>query len=221
MTPALLLTLIGLALVDSVNVSTIWIVIIIALSARRPVATGWAYATGAFITFLAFTIILYFGATLAEDWLSGLTLWFRRVLFAILTVALIALGIRKLKARQRKSYVLPPWVNAWTALPLGLLATLSDIPNAFPMFLAVERLVDVGVTPATAVPVLVGYTFVYALPTLIVLALGLIFKDRLRDRLQQLHNRYVFEESKPSWKIAGLYFIGAAVSFTILIFVIR
>ena len=46
MTVGLLLTLVGLALLDSVNVSTIWIVVVILLAAKRPAATGWAYAVG-------------------------------------------------------------------------------------------------------------------------------------------------------------------------------
>ena len=42
MTVGLLLTLVGLALLDSVNVSTIWIVVVILLAAKRPAATGLA-----------------------------------------------------------------------------------------------------------------------------------------------------------------------------------
>ena len=37
-TVGLLLTLVGLALLDSVNVSTIWIVVVILLAAKRPAA---------------------------------------------------------------------------------------------------------------------------------------------------------------------------------------
>lgn len=221
MSLGLLLTLIGLALVDSINVSTIWIVVVILLGARRPAATGWAYAVGAFITFLVFTFLLFFGLSAAETWLTELTLWLRRGLFAVMTIALVVLGTRRFKARPRKGYGLPSWVNAWTAFPLGLLATISDIPNAFPMFLAIERLVDAGIEPATAIPVLVGYTLIYALPTLAVLVLGLIYKDRLRDRLQALYTKYATGDTKPSWKIATMFFTGAAASLAILIFVIQ
>ncbi|WP_339392228.1 hypothetical protein [Brevibacterium metallidurans] len=91
----LLLTLVGLALLDSVNVSTIWIVVVILLAAKRPAATGWAYAVGAFVTFGTFTLLLYFGLNAAETWLDGLTLWLRRILFTIITVVFIVLGVRR------------------------------------------------------------------------------------------------------------------------------
>lgn len=221
MTTGLLFALIGLALLDSINVSTIWIVVVILLGAKRPVSTGWAYAAGAFVTFLVFTFLLYFGLSAAEEVLTGLTLWMRRILFTATTVVLIVLGARRFKARPRRGYGLPAWVNAWTALPLGLLATIGDIPNAFPMFLAVERLVDAGVDEATAVLVLIGYTAIYALPTLAVLVLGLFYKDGVRARLQALYTRYATGDTKPSPKIAVLFFAGAAASLTILVFVIR
>ncbi len=221
MTPGLILALVGLALIDSINVSTIWIVVVILLGARRPAATGWAYAAGAFLTFLIFTFLLFFGLTVAEGWLTELTLWMRRILFSVMTIAFIVLGVRKFKSRPRRGYGLPAWVNAWSAFPLGLVATISDIPNAFPMFLAVERLVDANIAPATAAIVLAGYTAIYALPTIVVLVLGLIFKDRLRSRLQSLYDRYATGDTKPSWKLATLFFVGAATSLAILVFVIR
>lgn len=221
MTPTLLLTLIGLALIDSINVSTIWIVVVILLGARRPAVTGWAYAAGAFITFLIFTSLLFFGLTVAGTWLTELTLWMRRILFAVMTIVFTVLGARRFRSRPRRGYGLPAWVNAWTAFPLGLLATISDIPNAFPMFLAIERLVDADITPATAIPILIGYTAIYALPTVAVLVLGLIYKDRLRTRLQTLYDRYATGDTKPSWKLATLFFVAAAASLTILLLVIR
>lgn len=221
MTAGLLLTLVGLAVLDSVNVSTIWIVVVILLAAKRPAATGWAYAVGAFVTFGTFTLLLYFGLNAAETWLDGLTLWLRRILFTIITVVFIVLGVRRFTARPRRGYGLPSWVNAWTALPLGLVATISDIPNAFPMFLTVERLIDTGIAPETAVPVLIGYTAIYALPTLAVLIVGLLYHDRLRARLQTLYDRYATGHTKPSGTIAALCFTAAAASLAILIFLIR
>jgi hypothetical protein len=78
MTPALILSLVGLALVDSVNVSTIWIVVLLVLTVRRPAPTGAAYTAGAFLTFLTFTLLLYFGASVAQEWMSDLTQWLQR-----------------------------------------------------------------------------------------------------------------------------------------------
>ena len=64
MTITLFFTLLGLAAIDSINTSTIWLVILILLTARRPVATGWAYTAGAMSLFFIFAVFLFLGAGL-------------------------------------------------------------------------------------------------------------------------------------------------------------
>src|SRR5688500_17818715 len=123
LTGGLLWSLTGLALLDSVNAATIWLVIVILLGARRPTPTGWAFMLGVSVSFLAFALMFYFGLSFADSVLEGFTVWLRRLLFAGLGAALIVMGVRRLRPRERKGYTLPPWVNAWSALPFGVLAT--------------------------------------------------------------------------------------------------
>ena len=54
--------------------------------------------------------------------------------------------------------VLARWrgVSPWTALPLGVVVTGDDLPNAFPYFIAIKRLHNARVTAGTAPPVLAG-----------------------------------------------------------------
>lgn len=212
MTTELVFTLIGLALVDSFNISTMWIIVVLLLGAQRPVQTGWSYVIGAFGTSMAILLALYFGASIAADSFADLTLWMRRVIFAGLAIGLVVLGIRKLKDRPRLQYELPAWVNPWTALGLGLLATIGDLPNSFPMFFAAERIVDADVHDGTAIALLAGYNVLYALPTLVILVVGLIFHDQLRDRLQRAHDRHIDGVSQRNYWVAGLYFLGAVAS---------
>jgi hypothetical protein len=143
-------------------------------------------------------------------------LWLRRLLFAGLAVALIVMGVRRLRPRERKGYTLPPWVNAGTALPFGVLATIGDLPNAFPMLLAVERLIAAEVPAPAAVAVLVGYTVVYALPSVLILAAGLAFNDELRDQLDSMLGSRTSGTAAPSPKAAAACFAGAAGSLAVL-----
>ncbi|MEU6250513.1 GAP family protein [Glycomyces sp. NPDC047010] len=216
MTGGLLWSLTGLALLDSVNAATIWIVIVILLGARRPAPTGWAFMLGAFASFLVISLMFYFGLSFADSVLDGFTLWLRRLLFAGLAVALIVMGVRRLRPRERKGYTLPSWVNAWTAVPFGLLATLGDLPNAFPMLLAVERLIDAHIPAPAAVAVLIGYTLVYALPAALILAAGLAFNDELREQLQSMLKGRTTGTAAPSPKTAAACFAGAAASLAVL-----
>jgi len=213
----LIATLIGLALVDSVNLFTIWIVLAILLLARRPAATSWTFAAGAFISFITATLAFYFVASAAASVLFGLTHWLRRIIFVLIAVTFLVLAVRRLKTRPRQQFKLPSWVNPWSGVPLGALATVADLPNAFPMFLAVERLIDAGVPTSTGVGLLLGYSVIYMLPTLAVLILGLVFGARARIRIQRLYDKFVGAEAKASWKLATLYFFAALVTIAVLV----
>jgi hypothetical protein len=215
-TGALLWGLTGLALLDSVNATTIWIVVVILLGAKRPAPTGWAFMLGAAASFLAFALMFYFGVLFAGSVLDDVTLWLRRILFVGLAAALMIMGVRRLRPRERKSYTLPPWVNAWSALPFGLLATVGDLPNAFPMVLAVERLIQADIAAPTAVAALVGYTVVYALPSALILAAGLVFNEELREQLQSMLSGRTSGTAEPNPKAAAACFAGAAASLAVL-----
>jgi hypothetical protein len=219
-TVSLALALGGLAVIDAVNLATIWVVVIILLAAQRPAATGWTFAFGAIGTFLAGTLLVYFGASYAGDLVADLALWMRRIVFSASAVTLVVMGIRRLKARERHGIELPAWVNPWSGLPLGVAATISDLPNAFPMFFAVERLIEADVDQPVATLALIGYTAVYALPTLFILVVGLAYKDRVRAQLQRLYDRFAVGPARASWKLALLYWAGAAACVAVLVFVI-
>lgn len=68
--------------------------------------------------------------------------------------------------------------------------TGADLPNAFPYFIAIERLLAAGITPPTAVVVLWAYALVYCLPCLLLLVLGLSHGDRVTAGLRRLHARF-------------------------------
>lgn len=221
MEPSLLLSLTGLALIDSLNLSTVWVIVAILLFARRPAATGWTFAAGAFASFLAGTLVFYFATNAADSVLFELTHWLRRIIFALISATFLVLAVRRLKSRPRHQLKLPSWVNPWSGLPLGFLATVADLPNAFPMFLAVERVVNAGASSAVAVSLLVGYAIIYMLPTVALLVIGTTFGKQMRSRIQRLYDKYTHGEAKASWKLATLYVACAAATAAFLFLVIR
>lgn len=219
MTVALALALIGLALVDSINTSTLITVATILLVARRPAATGWAYAIGAFLSFMVLAFALYFGAQVANEAIAEFSVWARRVIFVILAIVLAVFGVRKLKTRQRRGIPkLPAWVNPYTGVFLGAIATVGDIANAFPLLLAIDRTVDTGLATTIAVPTLVIYSLIYALPTFLLLILGLAYRDKVVAKLERVLNKISAGKSKASWKMASMWFGLALASFAAALF---
>ncbi len=211
----------GLAVLDSLNTSTMLAAIVIVLTARRPAAAGWAYLAGAALAFFLVAAALLLGATAAEEALAEFTVWARRAILAALALFLLRLGLRRLRTRPKRWAVrLPAWVNPWSAVGLGALTTAADLPSAFPLFFAVSRLVDAPIGTAERLALLASYTAVYALPTLGVLVAGLRLKDRMRDRLEQFASGYGEGEVPASRPVAALCFAGAAASAAVAVFVI-
>ncbi len=211
MSVALLVGIAGLALLDALNPATIAGVALLLLAPlRKPVRTAAAFVVGAYLTVFVVGAVIYLGADAAADAVSGGLIWLRRVAFTVAAVALAVAGLRRLRARVRPAVTVPSWVTPATAAPLGLLMTGADLPNAFPYFIAIERLVHADPGTGLALLVLAGYALVYCLPCLILLAAGAARGDRVRRRLRGVYDRLGAEKPQPpSWSVSLGYLAAA------------
>lgn len=214
-------SLVGLAILDSLNTSTMLAVVVIVVTARRPAATGGAYLTGAVLAFSLVAAGLLLGAEAADGALAEFSVWARRAILVALALFLARLGLRRFRTRPKRVAVrLPSWVNPWSAVGLGALTTASDLPSAFPLFFAVSRIAESPVSTGQGAALLAGYAVVYAAPSLAVLLLALRYHDRMRDRLERLASGYGRGEVPASRPIAVLCFLSAAAAAAIAVFVV-
>jgi hypothetical protein len=214
MTGALLAGIAGLALLDSLNPATIVAVTLILIAApRRPALVAASAVLGAAVTVFAAGAALFLTAGAAAGAVDGIIIGLRIVAFSAAGVALVVAGIRRLRDRPRRAIALPAWFSPWTALPFGVLLTAADLPNAFPYFIAIERMVATDVPIGVGLAILAGYTFVYCLPCLILLVVGLTSGGRVRERLQRLVDRFSTGTVKRSIPIGiALALLGVAVA---------
>lgn len=191
MTVALLLAIGGLAIVDSFNPATIVAVVLILIGGqRRPVASSLVFVAGAMLSVFALGALLFVGVGFAADAVSGFSVWLRRIAFAAAAVALAVAAVRRLRERPRRPIGLPAWFSVGTAFPLGILMTGADLPNAFPYFIAIERLIDADVSPSVGLLIIGAYSLVYCLPCLVLLGVGIAYRDRVRAALTRLQGRF-------------------------------
>jgi hypothetical protein len=212
MSLALLTGIAGLALLDALNPATIAGVALLLLSPLpRPVAAAALFAVGAFTAVLALGVSLLLGADVAAGAVSDAMTWLRRAALLLGAATLAVAGVRRFRARTRAAVVLPVWVSPRTAVPLGVMVTAADLPNAFPYFLAVERLVTAGVPTGQALIVLAGYALVYCLPCIGLVAAGAVYGPRMRPRLDHLYVRLGSSRTIPAnTALAGLWLLLAA-----------
>lgn len=208
----------GLALVDSLNPATIVVITLILLTvSHRPVGSALTFVLGAMSTVFALGVVIFLGANAAADAVSEGLILLRRGVFLIAAIALGIAGLRRFKDRQRKAVDLPSWFGVWTAFPLGILMTGADLPNAFPYFIAIERMVAADVAIPVGLFVLAGYALVYCIPCLILLALGMAHGDKVRTRLRNVLDRFSTGTVKRSVPAAIALFVLAAAVLTIVL----
>lgn len=200
MSPLLLWGIAGLAALDSLNPATIVAVTLILLASRqRPVLEALSFVLGAFATVLALGVAVYVGADAATGAVDDGLVWLRRIAFGLAATLVLVSAARWLRPRRRTAVGLPSWFGPWTAFPLGVLMTGADLPNAFPYFVAIERLVNADIATPAAVAVLAGYAFLYCVPCLILLGIGLRSRHGTTGRrLAALHARFGAEADLPA-----------------------
>lgn len=215
MTGDLVATLVGLALLDSVNTSTLFVVMVVLLTARSPVRSASAYAVGAAGSFFGLACGLYAGAAAAEAVVADLAGWLRRGTLVLLALWLLYLGFKRLRDRPRKPLLLPAWFGPLTAFPIGALATVADLPNAFPLFIAVERLTSAPIEGPVAVLALAGYVAVYALPIVVVIVIGVAKADQARAAMRRITDHFLSGTAQRSLPLATGFTVAAVASGTL------
>lgn len=191
MSADLLLLIAGLALLDSLNPATIVSVALILLTAqRRPALTAAAVVVGAALTVFTVGAVLFLSAGAISGAVDGVLLGLRVVAFGAAGTALVIVGIRRLRDRPRRPLALPEWFRPATALPFGIVVTAADLPNAFPYFIAIERMLAASIDPATGLLMLAGYAALYCVPCLVLLAIGLVSRERTRSWLRHVTRRF-------------------------------
>ncbi len=207
----------GLAALDSLNPATLVSITLILLgSRRRPLAEALGLVIGAFSSVFMVGLALYVGGEAVASSITGALTWLRRGAFGLAALVLFVSAGRSLRVRRRSAIGLPDWFTPATAAGLGVVMTVADLPNAFPYFIAIERLLAAGLPTSTAVVVLAAYALVYCLPCLVLLVLGLSRGDRVIGAPRRLHARFGTDATiPPSPKRAAAYFVaGLAVAAT-------
>jgi hypothetical protein len=188
---ALLLAIAGLAALDAFNPATIVAVTLILLAApRRAGLLALVTVLGAALTVFAAGAALFLGAGAAAGAVDGIVQGIRYAAFAAAGVVLVVAGIRRFRVRPRRAIALPSWFTPWTALPFGVLLTGADLPNAFPYFIAIERLLDADLTAGPGLLILAGYAVIYCLPCLLLLVVGTLARRRTRALLTRVTERF-------------------------------
>ena len=194
---ALLLTLAGLALVDSTSIGTLFIPVWLLLAPGTVNARRILVYLGTITLFyFAVGLLLAVGGSRLADVLGG-ALDNRPVLWAqlVLGVGLFALSFRYDGKRRPRGGGVLRWRDRATAgdssvrwlVGLALLAALAEVATMLPYLGAIGLLTTSGVGVAQMVGLLAGYCLVMVLPAVLLLAARLAWPRLVEPVLVRLN----------------------------------
>jgi cytochrome c biogenesis protein CcdA len=184
-----LLSLVALAVVDSINPSAI-VVTLFLLSRERVSAQVVVYVAAIFLTYLTLGALMMSGIEAVLPSLSAAG----SGRFGLVVQGLIGLAMLLYAIRAPTRATLPPRVEpsatTFAALALlGVTVTAMELPTAVPYFGAIALLTTAGLPMARWLPLLVLYNAIFVLPPILLLLGHLAFGRRLEARYADLRER--------------------------------
>lgn len=188
MSAALLVPLIGIALVDSFNPTIIAIQVLL-LAAARPITRTLAYLAGVFTlnTLAGFLVVAGLGKIIQDllanpgpvDYLIQL----------ILGIVLVAVGlIFRFQSKEQETRRLPGWLTGPVgAFILGGIAILGELPTALPYLAGIEQITQARLDTVGNLLALSLYNFIYCLPLLAILVLFLAVRQRVAPLFERIN----------------------------------
>ena len=205
----LILSMLGLGLIDALNPYTIAVLLILLPLVRQKWHAS-LFIWGTYLTYVMIAILLFFGVgqllgTMLGEWLrthqtivgviqlscAGLSMiglvwwtiqWYQKVRLASEPPDL-----------ARKPTVLS---SPWFILGLAIVSTLYDSPSAIPLFWFLGMLTQFAVQTPYAIPLLIVYCFIYIIPMVVLYVLydrmtGQTFKN-FEQRFQVIVRRVTY-----------------------------
>lgn len=185
----MLLSLLALALLDSINPSAI-VVTLYLLSRERAAAQVVVYIIAIFLTYLTLGVLMMSGIeALLPSMKSVGSGRLGLVAQGVIGLAMLLYALRAPTTASSAPRA-EPISSTYTALAaLGVTVTAMELPTAVPYFGAIALLTAADLPMARWLPLLILYNAVFVLPPVLLLAGHVAFGRRMQARYADLRER--------------------------------
>lgn len=185
----MLLSLLVLALVDSINPSAI-VVTLYLLSSRRVPAQVVVYVAAIFVTYLTLGVVMMSGLDALLPALRPLASGRLGIVVQSLIGLAMLVYVVTAPATASSAPRLDPRATTYVALALlGVTVTAMELPTAVPYFGAIALLTAAGLPTAQWLPLLAAYNTIFVLPPVLLLMGHIVCGQRQEERYTALRER--------------------------------
>ena len=215
----LLLSLIGIAMLDALNPSIILLTLFL-LSTRNPIKRTVAYIAGVFLTSWTLGLFVYFGLgaaflVIVSNVLNA-SAWWVYGLELVAAIILIYVSVTMSTSIDTKLKKQPKNIDPKATFALGVGATFIEFSTAAPYLAAIALLTKAEPSAFYVVTSLGIYNVIYIGIPLIFLGIYLAKRDKARPVLENLNNivsHYMKKVAKVLFFLLGIILLADFVAY--------
>jgi cytochrome c biogenesis protein CcdA len=225
MTLSLLLTIVGIGIVDSLNPS-LFVAQFFLLGTARPIPRLLSYIAGILVVNYVGGVLLLAGArAVISEFLANLDPRLVHAGALVLGAASLLFALHLWRG-LRKNAAAPATPNAPTRKPrslhpihtffFGMVVMVNELSTALPYFVALEQIAQAQLPITTNLLLLVVYNFFFSLPLLAFVGLFVIFRARFITQIDAINafiNRWTPYVMIAVTLLLGLWLLWAGISF--------
>ena len=197
----LLVSVFGLALLDSVNPSALAVTLYLLATQMSSTPKVLTYVAAVFCTYLVAGMLLMLGLDTAAGYVDGPVAY---ALQGVVGAALLAYAVFAPAGRGEGKTRTPRSRGFAAVFLLGVTVTAIEFSTAFPYLGAIALLTRADLAVEGWLPVLVAYNVLFVLPPLLLLVSYRFFGARLRGLFERYRGRFQGRSRATMLWIAGI-----------------
>ncbi|PWU66668.1 GAP family protein [Gracilibacillus dipsosauri] len=131
--------------------------------------------------------------------------WFYMLFGAI--IALISFSKPKATTKKRLISFIPQKITMKGIIVLGIIVFLIEFITALPYFYSILLMNHLTIEPSSSIFIIIGYNLVMVLPSLLLLGVNIMFKEKLQQFLNKIRSKLI--EAPISSLLVAIGIVGA------------
>ncbi len=199
----LLFTLLGLALLDSLNPSALAVTIYLLLAGRPFAGKVLTYVAGVFSSYLVLGGLIMLGLGSVWGYLESPAAYAAQGVIGATLLAYAVFAPNKPRGGERTVRQPRSW-SLGALFALGVTVTVLEFSTAFPYLGAIALMTNAGLAWVQWLPILVVYNAIFVLPPLLLLASHSMLGPRIEERFEKLRERFAKESRETMLWVLGI-----------------